>query len=342
MNGVAKWAAADPRHAAEFALANPANYVSELTMETIGKEWAKTDPIRALEFAANNPGELGSILATTALKQWAGKNLQGAADWLATADTTTRNRLSPSFVEAWAKQDANNALTWCESNLSGSSLAQAVGGVLRGAAEKDVVAAAKLVAELNPSRARAEAAAAVAKKWFPDGLGSNKPANPAAVTWLATLDAESARRAVDDIVWSWATSDPGSMAAFLASSSDLFSEHAYDILAREMARKNPMEAIEWASHLPEDRGLSAGAEAFSEWRRSQPEPAKKWFNDLPAADSRRQPYFQGAVRSLAWDPQGAEQLAAMTGSERATARSTIEAMKLPEDQRTRLLEMLKP
>src|SRR5439155_22970250 len=50
MTAVAKWAAADPRHAAEFALAHPAGYASQLVMETIGKEWARSDPARALEF----------------------------------------------------------------------------------------------------------------------------------------------------------------------------------------------------------------------------------------------------------------------------------------------------
>jgi hypothetical protein len=341
MNGVRKWAAIDPRHAAEFTLANPAGYASQLTIETIGKEWAKNDPIHALEFAASYPGELGLILATTTLKQWAGRNLQEAADWLTAADARTRNRLSSSFVEAWAKQDASSALDWCESNLSGSSLAQAVGGVLKGAAEKDVASAARLVAELNPSQARVEAAAAVAKQWFPDTFSSDKPVDPVAITWLSALDADSARRVMDDIDWHWSTSDPKSMAAFLASSSERFSENVYDVLARQMARKNPTEAIEWASHLPEDRALSAGAVAFAEWRRSQAEPAMKWFTELPATDPRRQPFFQSAVRSLAWDSQAAEQLAAMSAPERATARTVIEAMELPEDRRTRLLDMLK-
>lgn len=140
----------------------------------------------------------------------------------------------------------------------------------------------------------------------------------------------------------WATTDPKSMAAFLASSTERFPEHVYRVLACEMGRRNPTEALEWASRLPEDRGLPAGSGAFAEWRRSQPEPAKKWFNALSAADSRRQPYFEGAVQTLAWDSQGAEQLAALTGSERAAARNTIEKMKLPEDRRTRLMDILKP
>jgi hypothetical protein len=341
MNAVAKWAAADPHHAAEFTLANPAGHASEVTMETIGQEWARTNPRSALEFAASRPGELGSILAAAALKEWAAKNLHSAADWLATTDAQTRNRLSPSFVEAWAKQDANGALTWCESNLSGSSLAHAVGGVLKGVAEKDVAAAAALVASLNPSPARAEAAVAIARKMFPE-LSRPVPTKPETVAWLQALDPDSARRVLEEVQWQWATSDPNSMAAFLTTSSERFPASAYRVVAQELVRKDPLEAIGWASHLPEDRGLSAGAEAFGEWRRSQPNDATKWLNELPSSDPRRVPYFKGAIRVMAWDTQAFQQLSALSASERAAARGVIETMNLPEDRRIRLMDALKP
>ncbi|HEX5222386.1 MAG TPA: hypothetical protein VFZ59_22725 [Verrucomicrobiae bacterium] len=340
MDGVAKWASAAPRHAAEFAMANPAGFATQLAMETIGKEWAKTDPAGALEFAVSKPGEFNSILAASVLKEWSGRDLNAAANWLAAANASTRNSLSASFVESWAKQDANSALTWCEANLTGSGLAEAVGGVMKGAAERDVVAAAALVASLNPSSARAEAAAAVGKKWFPDRLGEDKPSDPAAVAWLAALDPESARRVVNEIQWTWGTCDPKGMAAFLASSDVQFSANPYSIVAREIARRNPVEGIEWASQLPGDRGVGAGADAFAEWRRSQPAAAMKWLNDLPPNDPRRQPYFEGAVRAMAWDAQTASQLAALSETERATARKVIEGMKLPEDRRASLIGML--
>src|SRR5881394_1845912 len=78
MNGVAKWAARDPLHAADVALANPAGYASQLVMETIGKEWAKTDPARALEFASAHPGPLSSMLAGATVKSWAARSLNDA------------------------------------------------------------------------------------------------------------------------------------------------------------------------------------------------------------------------------------------------------------------------
>lgn len=341
LTAVAKWAAADPRHAAEFALQHPAGYVTDLTMEIIGKQWAKVEPGRALEFAATQPGKPGSALATAVLKQWASQDLSEAGNWLASADAHTRNRLGPTFVEAWAKQDAQGALTWCEENLAGSSLAQAVAGVMKGAAARNVGGAAKLVAAMEPSPARAEAAVEVAQKWFP-GYSSDKPVKPATLAWLASLDADSAKRVLDEIHWRWAESDPKSLADFLASSSSQVAPtHIYSALARQMARKNPAEALEWASGLSADRALSAGSEAFSEWRFSQPEAAMKWLNALPSADTRRQPFLESAIRFLAYDTQAAEQLAQLPAAERATARGVIATMTLPEERRARLLDLLK-
>src|SRR5688572_31739942 len=50
LKGVSKWAAADPRHAAEFTYDNQMGSASREMMKTIGKEWAATDPVAALEF----------------------------------------------------------------------------------------------------------------------------------------------------------------------------------------------------------------------------------------------------------------------------------------------------
>jgi hypothetical protein len=127
MTGIAKWAAADPRHAAEFAFENSVGYASRYTLETIGKEWAKTEPTRAIEFALEKPGELGLALADAALREWAIRDHDQAASWLAEVDARTRNRLSSAFVEVWAKQDAAGALTWSQEHLIGSSLTQAIG-----------------------------------------------------------------------------------------------------------------------------------------------------------------------------------------------------------------------
>jgi hypothetical protein len=343
---VPKWAAADPRHAAEFVLDNPSGYVSQGVVKVVGEEWAKTDPAAALEFAAGRQGELASLLGTAALKQWAERNLSDAADWLAATEEQTRNRLSPGFVEAWAKKDAPAALAWSEENLSGSGLASAVPSIIQGAGLKQVAATAELVAGMEPSAARAAGAAAVASQWFPRlggdaGPGGNETVKPETVAWLASLDPASIKRVLNDETWSWATSDPKSMANFLLTlSNEAIPEWTETILARQMATRNPAAALDWASRLPATRAQAAGGEAYATWWSSQRDAATQWLSDLPADDSRRQPFFEASLRQLAYDPRASEQFAAMTADERTAARSVIEKMSLPEDRRATLLSAL--
>ena len=340
MGGVSKWATADPQHAAEFVARYPSGYVSRLAMEAIGKEWAKTDPGAALSYAASKPGPLSSVLAAAVLQQWAAKDPGQTADWLAAADTQTRNRLSPAFVESWAKKDAPSALSWCQENLSGSRLAQAVGGVLKGAGEKDVAAAAALVSQMEPSSARSEGAIEVARKWFPQ-LSSAEPIKPETIAWLGGLDAESRRRVLEVVTWNWATSDPRSMGTFLAGlSREEIPDYTESVLARQMVRKNPAETLEWANGLPGPRALSAGSSAFAEWQSAQPDAAMAWLNALPTGDPRRQPFFQSAIQMLVYHPQATAQLAAMTDNDRAAAKQVIQSLSIPEDRRAQLLAAL--
>jgi hypothetical protein len=340
LRAVAKWAQADPRHAAEFMAAHPQTaHVARGIMEEIGKVWGKNDPAAALDFAANRTDALARTLGEAALKQWSERDLNEAANWLASADSFTRNRMSAAFVEAWGRQDPASALTWCEENLSGLSLNNAVAGVVKGTAAKDLAAAAALVASMEPSSARAEAAAAISRKMFPDSFSGPKKTTPEALAWLAQLDPNSMRRVTSEVAWSWGASDVKSMADFLsAADPDAISPYAYNIAARELARKGPSTALEWASQLPPEKALVAGGEVFAEWRTFQPEAAMKWLNDLPRNDARREPFFKQAIQNLAHHPQAAEQLAAMAAPERAAALPILETMNLSSDRRARLLE----
>ena len=341
MGAVAKWAAADPLHAAEFTLEHSAGYVSQMAMDTIGKEWAKTDPAGALAFATAKPGELGTTMETSVVKQWAKQDLDGAAQWLAAADQTSRNAMSPAFAEIWAKQNASDALAWCEQNLSGNALTSAVRGVLQGAAAKDVTAAAGLVTGMEPSPARAEAAAAVVKQWFPNEF-SGKAIQPEAIEWLATLDPDSIARATEEVQWQWSAMDAKSMASFLADNgNDKIPDWTYSILARELARKDPVDALRWADEQGPERGIAVGGYAFAEWWEARPDDARKWLDELPANDPRRDAFFEKAVQTMAYDTRGVAQLTALTGNERDTARTVISGMTLPEDRRIRLLEALR-
>jgi hypothetical protein len=340
MNGVAKWAAKDPQHAAEFVLSTGPSTVTQEAIKTVGKEWAKIDPSGALEFATEKRGDLSSALSASVLQSWAKQDLKQATDWLASADRSTRNRLSPAVVEVWAEKDPASALIWTETNLTGSSLSQAAASVLKGAADKDIAAAARLVSVMQPSSARAAGALSVAEKWLPN-LGSENAPKPEALQWLQSLDPESVRTVLERTFSTWAQSEPRSLAEFLKTTPiEHIPAHIYAYAARNFARYDPAKAIEWASGTPDYARAEAGGDAFAEWRRAQPEAAMEWWNALPADDPRRKSFFESAVRNLAWDPLATEQFGALAALDQASAREVLAKMGLTPERRSALLQAM--
>ncbi len=341
MRGVRKWAAADPRHAAEFLFATPVGYAGQEAMKTVGEEWGKSDPAAALAFAVEKNSLAGRNLAASVLQGWAGRDLPAAADWLLNADPAVRNRLSGPVVAEWAKSDAASALTWAEENLSGASLTEAAASVLKGAAEKDPTAAARLVSAMSPSSARSEAAVEVARKFFPDSISATEPVKPDALAWLRTLDADAAGRVLDRLTWTWADSDARSMAAFLAATpfEDLPAS-AYVVCGRVLARQNPIDAMEWANSLPEKHQMEGGSDAFANWCQSQPQSAMEWLNQLRQDDRRRAEFLKTAVTYLAYEPNASERLSALPLTDRDTLRALLQTADIPEEKRVRLLSGL--
>jgi hypothetical protein len=340
-SGIAKWAAANPRHAAEFALSHPAGYATESAVGEIGKAWAKTNPEEALTFASGMKDKYGVALATGIVKEWAAKDLAKAAAWLAAADPSVRGRLSGPMVELWAKTDTTGAMDWIQQNMSGSSMDEAIGAVLKGAAEKDVASAAALVSGMDANTGRAKAAGSVAKKWFPQ-FDSTKPAAPEAIAWLSSLDPASIKHVMEQLQWQWAGSDPKSLCDFLLTPAGQNAPpYAYFGTAREMARKNPLEALEWANKLPEEQRSGAVSNVFSEWQNSQPAAVMEWLRKLPASDPRRESYYLASIRDFfPGGPEADAAAKALASGNTAVAREAVQKLTMPDEMKERLMNRL--
>lgn len=340
-SGIAKWAAANPQHAAEFALAHPAGYTTQSAMEVIGKTWAKTDPDAALTFASGMKDRYGLALATGIVREWAARDLPKAAAWLAAADPSARGRISGPMVEIWAKADTAGAMDWIRQNLSGSSQDEAIGSVLKGAADKDVASAAELVNSMDASTGRAKAAVSVAKKWFP-GFDSGKTASPEAVAWLSSLDPASIKHVVEQIQWQWAGSDPKSLCDFLLTSAGQNAPpYAFSGTAREMARKNPEEALNWATSLTGDHQTEAISNVFNEWQGTQPAAVMEWLRKLPASDPRRESYYLATINNyFPGGPEAAVAAKALAAGNTTAAREVVQKLSMPEEMRQQLMARL--
>ena len=229
-----------------------------------------------------------------------------------------------------------------EQNLKGDGLIDSASAVLKGAAEKNVRDAAKLVAAMEPSAARAYAAAAVGEKWFSSSQAERQTADPDAVQWLAGLDSRSRARVLAGAQWEWTRTDPKGLADFLVSINDpAIPFSAFHAVARAMARQNPGEAMAWAHQLPTSTSMEAGNQIFQEWRRSQPDLAMGWFRELPADDSRRSPFFHLLMREMFHDPHAPAFLSKLNQSERDAAQRLLQSFQIPADRKETLLNALR-
>ncbi|HWB03169.1 MAG TPA: hypothetical protein VG796_09110 [Verrucomicrobiales bacterium] len=336
-----RWAEANPRHAAEFALVHTAGYTTQSAMGEIGKAWAKTDPEAALTFAAGCKDKYGLALANGIVAAWAAKDLGKAAAWLAAADPAVRGRFSGPMVELWAKTDTAGAMNWIQDNLKGSGLDEAIGSVLKGAADKDVASAAELVSGMDATMGRAKAALSVAKKWFP-GFDSGKPAPPEAISWLSSLDPGSIKHVMEQLQWQWAGSDPKSLCDFLLTPAGQNSPaYSFYGTAREMARKDPVAALEWAGKLPDERRVDSISNVISEWQNSQPAAAMEWLRKLPASDPRRESYFRATIRDyFPGGPEADVVAKALASGNNTAAREAVQKLSIPDEHKDKLLTRL--
>lgn len=338
MRGVVKWAAKDPRHAAEFTMGIRSHYPSTEAMKTIGEQWAKIEPAAGMEYARTQQNSLGRTLASSILKTWAEKDLPSAAEWLVNADQVSRNRFSAPVVEQWAKSDPAMALRWCEQNLGGTSFTEAAASVLRGAAERDAQAAARLVQVMEPSAARSAAAVEVAVKLLPRPQGNTEPPSAETLAWLSSLDAEARGRVLQKAVRTWPDVDAKGMASFLlTTAAEKIPSSVYVLVGRSLARNDPTGALEWANQLPEEARLAGGCDAFARWCQAQPENAMQWLSMIPAHDERRTAYLKTALEYLAYEHNATERVAALPLLDRRVAFGLLNEMDLPQEKRERLL-----
>lgn len=363
VSGVRKWAEADPQHAAEVALAHPSGYASQTAMEMIGKVWAEKDPAAALSFSATQDNVLSSRLADQVMRQWVEKDIDKASAWLSSATDADRGRLLPSFIEAWGKKDAPNALQWCLTNTSGSQQTEVINRLVTGSAAQSVDAAGALVAGLEAGPLRAKAAVAFIEAtvykdngWWPGFNSPNRTAKPEAIAWLGQLDADARKQVLSNLSWRWSEQDPKGFAEYLSTpDGQAAGPEALQAAGRNLVRDQPVEAMAWASKVPEDSRSLVLSETFQNWTRSQPDAAMDWLKKLPASDARREDLYLGAVQNAvpyeAFQNQAAgpgspldksqRSLAKLLATDPAAARAAIGKLPLNDEQRTRVLTNLR-
>jgi len=345
--GVKEWARENPQEAASMIMEHSAGFGTEYCMEAVAKVWAQMDPKAALAFAADaqTNGNEGRILQETVFQEWVSKDMAAASDWLENQeDPDLDDFFRPMIIEAWAKDEPHKALAWCNENLTGIDLTKAIAKLAEGAAAADVQSAANLVGELKPGKQQKQAAVIVAKKWFPDPHRSTAKVSPEAIEWLRTLDNLKVREAVlREVSWSWSTHDMKGFRDFLSEEYNQgLSKRVFRQVIDASVRKDPLETLEWASGLGEDRSLSVSKSTFSSWLQMQPANAAKWFGRLPVDDVRRPAMLNSLVWKAAFSQEAiaVETLRDLPPSDRAQARAIVARSQMAGEKKQGILDLL--
>jgi hypothetical protein len=339
MKGVAAWAARDPRHAAEVAAQYSRGYAAKGILGQIGKAWAESDPEGGMQFAATLPVASRAKLGAAIVGGWAEKNLDAAVSFTtAQTDVAFRTALAISLVEPWAKKDPSSALAWTQQNLRGEGRAEAVGDIVRTAAEKDITAAGELVIGMAPGDTQNSAAASLIEVWFNKG----KDQRDAAIEWLANLpDKEAGRAAFDQVGSDWVANDPAGARTFVTGPhGDIASDYMIHRVARSEAAKNPEAAMEWTGKLPAGRANAARDAVLQSWLRVRPEAAANYVRNL-AASPERERAVNTVTRNLGWQApeQAAAWILSLSEAQQKTAMQALE--NVSDDQRRRVESAMK-
>jgi hypothetical protein len=336
MKKVQEWAARDPRHAAEVVVQFGREYAGQEALRQVGKAWAQKDPEGGMRFAATLNSDSRKALASELMSQWATKDLAAAAKFAsAEQDPSFRASFAQGLVGIWGKSDAKGALAWSQENLLGNARTEAVSGIIKAAAEKDIVKAADLVADMEPGSAQNRACGAIFETWFKKG-GKEREA---AFDWLAGLPDEDARRqALERVQWDWVWREPEAVRDFITGPrGNLASDSIVHQVVRGLTAKNPESAMDWANKLPADRAPEARWAVLDSWLGVRPEGAMKWARELPEGPERERA-IRTVSQSLVWQStqQAAEWYRSLSGASQKLARESFGSTSLSADKKKEL------
>ena len=328
--GVAAWAARDPRRAAELAAKYSRGYAAQEILGRIGKTWADSDPEGGMQFAATLPIGSRAKLGAAIVGGWAEKDLAAAASFTAAqTDIALRNALAKGLVEPFAKKDPAAALAWSQQNLRGETRADAVRDIVELAAEKDIAAAGELVAGMAPGNTQNSAAASLFHVWSIKGTEQRD----AAIEWLASLpDKETSRAVLDRAGIDWGNDPAGARAFLTGPHADLVSNSMVAQVARAEAAKNPEATMEWAGKLSTDRAGAFRSAVLNSWLGVRPEAAANYVRNL-AAGAEREQGISIVTRQLGWQApdQAAAWILSLADAGQKTAMKVIEHLS-PEQR----------
>ncbi|MFP6887271.1 MAG: hypothetical protein VB997_06890 [Opitutales bacterium] len=241
----------------------PTGYGRHLEMKLLMRSWSTFDPVAALAYANEKLDAKSErrFAVAEALAEWASRDANAALDW-AKAQNEDKERDNPLLA-----------------------------GVIKGVAEKDLEAAAKMFFELPPGNARWQASHHLVQKYVEQGVDSAiawadrippddlnfrevllgqvgsmiaKKDPSRAAEWADTLAVGEARnRIVNTVLGHWVSQAPAEASTWTAKIDDPNTRrHAMTQMANYWGVRDPVATAQWLNTFPASKDMDPVVGAF--------------------------------------------------------------------------------
>jgi len=231
---------------------------------------------------------------------WGQVDPQAAMEWVQGLDSHEQRMGANSVLDAWARKDADSAISWAKENFEGEDNPYFI-GIMHGLTEANLFKATDLMTSLPYGRVRGRAASIVMGKAWQMGegvalhLADNLPEGSVQNFAFGEVAEKIAKEDIDRAV-EWVGNMENSEIKITASEN----------IARAWAKENPVAASKWVSSMPEGQARMESMEkVVSVWAKQDPVATAEWLNEFPSGEFMDEP-ITAFVREVARkDPENA-------------------------------------
>jgi hypothetical protein len=264
--------------------------------EIIAGEWAKQDPVAAMAWASGLSSNSAAAMRTV-ISEVAKSDPMKAVGMAAGISEEARGGAYESIAKQWAQKDFNQAAAWV-AGLPESQRAHAMSAAIEGLAQGNPALAATELGKMTDLEARADAVPRVAKNYAKSDVRGS-------MNWFNTLDDAAKSDSMREVMPIWAASDSAAALGFIQSqTSSAVKDRAAETYIWSNRTTPPAQLVEVAAMISDEgeRSRATGVLA-ARWMQEDKAAATDYINStdvIPAEMKERllkgQPMWGGGGR----------------------------------------------
>jgi hypothetical protein len=239
--------------------------------EIIAGEWAKQDPAGAMAWASGLASNSSAAMSTV-VSEVAKTDPIKAASMAGEMKEDARGEAYQSIAKQWAKKDFNEAASWV-AGLPEGDRAAAMSAAVEGLASSNPALAAAELGKMTDLEARADAVPMVAKNYAKTDVQGS-------MTWLNSLDDAAKRESMREVMPVWASADSAAALNFIKTqTTPEVKDRAAESYIWSNRTSTPAELVEVAGMISDEgsRNRSTGIVA-ARWMQEDKAAATDYIN----------------------------------------------------------------